>query len=56
MANMKWLNVVLNLNGLVFQEKRLISRGIAYVVDFMPYSGNVPILIGQKAVYVCPSY
>jgi hypothetical protein len=56
-ANMKWLNVVLDLNGIlcVCLEERLMPRGTAYVVGDLPHSSNVLHLVGKKPVFVCPS-
>jgi hypothetical protein len=55
---MKWLNVVLDLNGIlcVCLEERLLPRGQTYVVGKKPHSGTVPFLVGPKAVYIRPSY
>jgi hypothetical protein len=54
---MKWLNVVLDLNGIlcVCLEARLMPRDQAYVVGNKPHSGTVPFLAGPKAVYIRPS-
>jgi hypothetical protein len=56
-VNMKWLNVVLELNGILYacQEERLMSSGTSYVVGDLSHSTNVPHLVGKKAVYVHPS-
>jgi hypothetical protein len=53
-ANMKWLNVVLDLNGIlcVCQEQRLMPRGRTYVVGDLPHSSNVWHLVGKKVVFV----
>jgi hypothetical protein len=53
---MKWLNVVLDLNGIlcVCLEERLMPRGQTYVVGKKPHSGTVPFLVGPKAVYIRP--
>jgi hypothetical protein len=53
-ANLKWLNVVLDLHGLlcVCREKWLIPRGQVYVDGSRPHSASVPYLIGSKAVYI----
>jgi hypothetical protein len=55
--NLKWLNVVLDLNGIlcVCKEERLMPSGTRYVVGNMPHSSNVPHLVAKKAVFVCPS-
>ena len=54
---MKWLNVVLDLNGIlcVCLEERLMSQRQAYVVGKKPHSGTVPFLVGPKALYICLS-
>jgi hypothetical protein len=54
---MKWLNVVLDLNGIlcVCLEERLMPRGQTYVVGKKPHSGTIPFLVGPKAVYIRPS-
>jgi hypothetical protein len=54
---MKWLNVVLDLNGIlcVCLEERLLPKGQSYVVGKKPHSGTVPFLVGPKAVYIRPS-
>ena len=56
-ATKKWLNVVLDLNGIlcVCLEARLMPRGQAYVVGKKPHSGTVPFRAGPKAVYIRPS-
>jgi hypothetical protein len=53
----KWLNVVLDLNGIlyVYLEARLLPRGQTYVVGKKPHSSTVPFLVGRKAVYIRPS-
>ena len=55
---MKWLNVVLDLNGILFvcQEEWLMPFGTAYVVGDLPHSNNVLHLVGKKAILVRPSY
>jgi hypothetical protein len=55
--NPKWLNVVLDLNGLlcVCREKWLMPRGQVYVDGSRPYSASVPYLVGSKVVYIRPS-
>jgi hypothetical protein len=54
---MKWLNIVLDLNGIlcVCLEERLLPRGQTYVVGKKPHSSTIPFLVGPKVVYVCPS-
>jgi hypothetical protein len=54
---MKWLNVVLDLNGIFYicLEERLLLRRQTYVVSKKPHSGTVPFFVGLKAVYVRPS-
>jgi hypothetical protein len=54
---MKWLNVVLDLNGIlcVCLEERLLPRGQTYIVGKKPHSDTVPFLVGPKAVYIRPS-
>jgi hypothetical protein len=54
---MKWLNVVMDLNGIicVCLKERLLLRGQMYVVGKKPHFGTVPFLIGPKAVYFCLS-
>ena len=54
---MKWLNVVMDLNGIlcVCLDERLMPQGQAYVVSKKPHSGIVPFLVGPKAVYIRPS-
>jgi hypothetical protein len=56
-ANIKWLNVVLDLNGIlcICQEKRLMPRGQTYVDNSRPYFGTILYLIGPKVVFICPS-
>ena len=56
-ANMKCLNVVLELNGIlcVCQEEQLMLSGTAYVVSDLPHSNNVLHLVGKKIVFVCLS-
>ena len=55
--NMKWLNVVLDLNGIlcVCQNERLMPRKTTYVVNSMLHSSSILHLVGQKAIYVCSS-
>jgi hypothetical protein len=55
-ANMKWLNVVLDLNGILCacQEEWLMLSGTPYVVGNLSHSTNVLYLIGKKAIYVRP--
>ena len=57
-ANMKWLNVVLELNGILHacQEEWLMLSGTLYAVSDLSHSTNVLYLIGKKVVYVRPSY
>jgi hypothetical protein len=56
--NIKWLNVVLDLNGIlcVYKKKRQIPKGHAYVDGSRPHSGIVSYLVGSKAIFICPSY
>ena len=51
--NLKWLNVVLDLNGIlcVCKEKRLMPSGTWYVVGNMLHSSNVPHLVAKKVVF-----
>ena len=55
--NLKWLNVVLDLNRIlcVCLEEKLLPRGQTYVVNKKPHSDTVPFLDGPKAVYIHPS-
>jgi hypothetical protein len=55
-VNLKWLNVILDLNGIlcVYLEERL-PRGQTYVVGKKPHSSTVPFLDGPKAIYIRPS-
>jgi hypothetical protein len=55
-ANMKWLNVVLGLNGIlcICQGERPMLMGTMYVVSELPHSSNVLHLVGTKAIYVQP--
>jgi hypothetical protein len=55
-ANMKWQNIVLDLNGIlcVCQEKRLMAHDQAYVDGSRSHSGTVPYFVGPKAIFVCP--
>jgi hypothetical protein len=57
-ANMKWLNVVLDLNGIlcVCKEKRQMPKGQVYVDGLRPHSGTFSSLVGPKAVFVRPSF
>ena len=54
---MKWLNVDLDLNGIlcICLEERLMPQGQTYVVGKKPHFGIVPFLVDLKAVYICPS-
>jgi hypothetical protein len=51
---MKWLNVVLDLNGIlcICLKERLMPRRQTYVVGKKPHSSTVPFFVGPKAVYV----
>jgi hypothetical protein len=53
-VNIKWLNLVLNLNGIlcVCQDKRLMSKGQAYMDGSRPHSSTISYLIGTKAVFI----
>jgi hypothetical protein len=53
---MKWLNVVLDLNGIlcVCLKERLMPRKQAHVIGLKPYSGTILYLVGPKAIYVRP--
>jgi hypothetical protein len=57
-VNIKWLNLVLNLNGIlcVCQDKRLMSKGQAYMDGSRPHSSTISYLIGTKAVFIHSSY
>jgi hypothetical protein len=54
---MKWLNVVLDLNGILYVcfKERLLSQRQTYVVGKKPHSGTIPFLVGPKMLYVCSS-
>jgi Zn-finger domain-containing protein len=54
---MKWLNIIMDLNGILFVciEERLMRRGQTYVIGTKPYSSVVPYLVRPKAIYVCPA-
>jgi hypothetical protein len=56
-TNLKWLNVVLDLNGIlcVCKEERLMLSGTRYVVGNMPHSSNVPPLVAKEVVFIRPS-
>jgi hypothetical protein len=56
-TNLKWLNVVLDLNGIlcICQEERLMPRRTVYVIGDLLHSSNVPRCVGKKIVFVCPS-
>jgi hypothetical protein len=56
-TNMKWLNVVLDLNGIlcVYQEEQLMPSGTTYVVSDLSHSNNVLYLVGKNAVFFCTS-
>jgi hypothetical protein len=55
-ANIKWLNVVMDLNIklCVYQEKKLMPKGQAYVDNSRFYFGIVYYLLGPMVVFVCP--
>ena len=55
---MKWLNVVLDLNGILCDcfEARLVPQGQAYVVGKKTHSGTILFLVGPKVVYIHSSY
>ena len=50
----RWLNVVLDLNGILFvcAEYRFLPRIAAWNPKSTPHSSSVPARIGPKAVYV----
>ena len=57
-ANMKWLNVVLDLNGILclYKEKKQMPKRQVYVDGLRPHSGTFSSLIALKAVFVHPSF
>jgi hypothetical protein len=56
-VNLKWQNVVLDLNGIlrICLEERLLPRKQMYVVGKKPHFGTIPFLGGPKVVYIFPS-
>ena len=53
----RWLNVVLDLNGIlcVCEEYRFLPKIQAWNLESNPHSSSIPAKIGPKAVYVRPS-
>ena len=54
-ASSKWLNIVLDLNGVLCQcvERSSASRhGRTFREDQHVYSSHIPTLVGPKGVYV----
>ena len=53
----RWLNVVLDLNGIlcVCEEYRFLPKIQAWNSESNPHSSSIPAKIGPKAVYVRPS-
>ena len=53
----KWLNVVLNLNGVLcqcVQRSAAIQHGHTFCEDQHLYSSEIPTLVGPKGVYCRP--
>jgi len=53
----KWLNIVLNLNGVLYQcveRATAVRRGRSYHLDQHIYFARIPTLIGRKCVYCRP--
>ena len=57
-TNMTWLNVVLNLNGIlcICQETRHMPKDQAYMDGSRPHSSTISYLVGTKVVYVRSFY
>ena len=53
----RWLNVVLDLNGIlrICEKYRFLPKIQAWNPESNPHSSSIPVKIGPKAVYVRPS-
>ena len=53
----KWLNVVLNLNGVLCVHEDAKYKGWAVHVENadQPHSATIPAIVGPKAVFVRPN-
>jgi hypothetical protein len=56
-TSIKWLNVVLDLNGIlcVCQKRRLILKRQTYVDGLRPYYIIVSSLVRPKAIFILPT-